>query len=114
MWILGWEWLGFILPFRVKQKAREIEWCERGDLNPHGFPRQILSLVRLPIPPLSHVSHRLRWTPLNLNSFLHSLEVLTLVVAASARKGEMAEAGGSAIIVRPLCGRAKRKSLSRD
>ena len=33
--------------------AREI-WCERGDSNPHGLPRQILSLVRLPIPPLSH------------------------------------------------------------
>ena len=31
-------------------------WCERGDSNPHGFPRQILSLVRLPIPPLSHIS----------------------------------------------------------
>jgi hypothetical protein len=31
------------------------EWCERGDSNPHGLPRQILSLVRLPIPPLSHV-----------------------------------------------------------
>ena len=31
------------------------EWCERGDSNPHGFPRQILSLVRLPIPPLSHM-----------------------------------------------------------
>ena len=30
-------------------------WCERGDSNPHGFTRQILSLVRLPIPPLSHV-----------------------------------------------------------
>src|SRR5208283_873408 len=30
-------------------------WCERGDLNPHGFPRQILSLVRLPISPLSHL-----------------------------------------------------------
>ena len=30
-------------------------WCERGDLNPHGFPRQILSLVRLPIPPLSRI-----------------------------------------------------------
>jgi hypothetical protein len=29
-------------------------WCERGESNPHGFPRQILSLVRLPIPPLSH------------------------------------------------------------
>jgi hypothetical protein len=22
------------------------EWCERGDLNPHGFPRQILSSQR--------------------------------------------------------------------
>src|ERR1700724_3654640 len=30
-------------------------WGERGDSNPHGFTRQILSLVRLPIPPLSHV-----------------------------------------------------------
>ena len=29
-------------------------WCERGDLNPHGLLRQILSLVRLPISPLSH------------------------------------------------------------
>ncbi len=29
-------------------------WCERGDSNPHGLLRQILSLVRLPIPPLSH------------------------------------------------------------
>jgi hypothetical protein len=29
-------------------------WCERRDSNPHGLPRQILSLVRLPIPPLSH------------------------------------------------------------
>jgi hypothetical protein len=36
---------------RVKQTARR--WCERGDLNPHGLPRQILSLVRLPISPLS-------------------------------------------------------------
>ena len=32
----------------------KLVWCERGDSNPHGFPRQILSLVRLPIPPLSH------------------------------------------------------------
>ena len=30
-------------------------WCERGDSNPHGFTRQILSLVRLPIPPLSQL-----------------------------------------------------------
>jgi hypothetical protein len=29
-------------------------WCERGDSNPHALRRQILSLVRLPIPPLSH------------------------------------------------------------
>jgi hypothetical protein len=32
-----------------------VQWCERGDSNPHGFTRQILSLVRLPIPPLSQV-----------------------------------------------------------
>lgn len=30
-------------------------WCERGDSNPYGLLRQILSLVRLPIPPLSRV-----------------------------------------------------------
>jgi hypothetical protein len=30
-------------------------WCERGDLNPHGLLRQILSLVRLPISPLSQL-----------------------------------------------------------
>ena len=36
----------------LKKKA----WCERGDSNPHGFTRQILSLVRLPIPPLSRES----------------------------------------------------------
>ena len=27
-------------------------WCGRRDLNPHARGRQILSLVRLPIPPL--------------------------------------------------------------
>jgi hypothetical protein len=27
--------------------------CERGDLNPYGLTRWILSPVRLPIPPLS-------------------------------------------------------------
>ncbi len=27
--------------------------CERGDSNPHAFRHQILSLARLPIPPLS-------------------------------------------------------------
>ena len=31
-------------------------WCERGDSNPHTFRYQILSLARLPIPPLSHSS----------------------------------------------------------
>ena len=35
-------------------------WCERGDSNPHGFTRQILSLVRLPIPPLSHAAAETR------------------------------------------------------
>jgi hypothetical protein len=38
--------------------ARSTIWCERGDSNPHGFTRQILSLVRLPIPPLSPVYHK--------------------------------------------------------
>ena len=40
-----------------KENKLQVEgeaWCERGESNPHGFPRQILSLVRLPIPPLSH------------------------------------------------------------
>jgi hypothetical protein len=34
-------------------------WCERGDSNPHPLRDQILSLARLPIPPLSQneVSH---------------------------------------------------------
>ena len=43
-------------PFEVRGQFVGISngWCERGDLNPHGFTRQILSLVRLPIPPLSH------------------------------------------------------------
>ncbi len=30
-------------------------WCGRGDLNPYGSLRQILSLVRLPISPLPQV-----------------------------------------------------------
>src|SRR6266404_8227965 len=30
-------------------------WCERGDSNPHTFRYQILSLARLPIPPLSQL-----------------------------------------------------------
>ncbi len=31
-------------------------WCERGDSNPHPVRDQILSLARLPIPPLSRAS----------------------------------------------------------
>src|SRR6185437_10631924 len=37
-----------------KVEGSQEHWCERRDSNPHGFTRQILSLVRLPIPPLSH------------------------------------------------------------
>ena len=33
----------------IERKA----WCERGDSNPHPLRDQILSLARLPIPPLS-------------------------------------------------------------
>jgi hypothetical protein len=32
------------------------DWCERGDSNPHPLRDQILSLARLPIPPLSQSS----------------------------------------------------------
>jgi hypothetical protein len=39
---------------RARIRSALNDWCERGDSNPHGLPRQILSLVRLPIPPLSH------------------------------------------------------------
>ena len=47
----------FITPASASQIApRANLWCERGDSNPHGFTRQILSLVRLPIPPLSQCS----------------------------------------------------------
>ena len=41
-------------PILASGKCSVGRWCERGDSNPHGFTRQILSLVRLPIPPLSH------------------------------------------------------------
>ena len=36
------------------QITRARRWCGRGDLNSQGFPRQILSLVRLPISPRPH------------------------------------------------------------
>ena len=47
---------GPLSPGRKRSDSRSAlnSWCERGDSNPHGFTRQILSLVRLPIPPLSH------------------------------------------------------------
>ena len=32
------------------------EWCEGGELNPHGLPRQNLNLVRLPVSPPSHLT----------------------------------------------------------
>src|ERR1700691_3688764 len=53
-------------------------WCERGDSNPHGLPRQILSLVRLPISPLSHFAHHvqfldlLRRQPMIIHALLRS------------------------------------------
>jgi hypothetical protein len=52
----GRERSGSLLP-KSRAKSRDLlekVWCERGDSNPHALRRQILSLVRLPIPPLSH------------------------------------------------------------
>src|ERR687891_320469 len=34
-------------------------WCEGRDSNPHALRRQILSLVRLPIPPPSQKNQRI-------------------------------------------------------
>ena len=38
----------------MRKKPRISRKCERGDLNPYGVTRWILSPVRLPVPPLSH------------------------------------------------------------
>jgi hypothetical protein len=46
---------------RADSRSALSDWCERGDSNPHGFTRQILSLVRLPIPPLSHAHNYTKW-----------------------------------------------------
>ena len=37
----------------LSHKPLITRWCERGDSNPHPLRDQILSLARLPIPPLS-------------------------------------------------------------
>ncbi len=39
---------------RTGKRKQIDEWCGQRDLNPHGFTRQILSLLRLPIPPWPH------------------------------------------------------------
>src|SRR5882757_5030463 len=35
-----------ILAVSIQVEWKDEGWCERGDSNPHGFPRQILSLCR--------------------------------------------------------------------
>ena len=35
-------------------KTKSINWCGRGDLNPHAFRRHPLKMVCLPISPLPH------------------------------------------------------------
>src|SRR5262245_12444865 len=39
--------------------AFPVLWCEGRDSNPHALRRQILSLVRLPIPPPSQKNQRI-------------------------------------------------------
>src|SRR4051794_28260212 len=61
-------WLGSTRNHPQPEPEAEIlpivsDWCERGDSNPHGFTRQILSLVRLPIPPLSRLCFQLYTAP---------------------------------------------------
>ena len=46
--------LGKVVLYQLSYtRPRACVWCERGDLNPHAIGRKILSLVRLPVPPLS-------------------------------------------------------------
>ena len=49
--------MDFLPQSPIDVSTGSVAWCERGDSNPHGLPRQILSLVRLPIPPLSLSAH---------------------------------------------------------
>ncbi len=44
-----------VLKCASRALALNCGWCERGDSTPHGLPRQLLRLVRLPVPPLSRV-----------------------------------------------------------
>ena len=37
-----------------KLKYTALNWCGRGDLNPHAFRRHPLKMVCLPVPPLPH------------------------------------------------------------
>ena len=55
--------------------AHFVRWCRRRDLNSHGFPRTILSRVRIPIPPLRHYQK-------SLADFLakNKLVILTYVI----------------------------------
>ena len=45
---------------RKPQVIGKKAWCERGDSNPHPLRDQILSLARLPIPPLSQIDSSLQ------------------------------------------------------
>src|SRR6266480_6133136 len=47
----------FVLTSDLRSLNLRCAWCERGDSNPHTFRYQILSLARLPIPPLSQLKH---------------------------------------------------------
>jgi hypothetical protein len=53
------------------------EKCERGDLNPYGLTRWILSPVRLPVPPLSRC--------LILKDFPFTCQLLKMVQATGLR-----------------------------
>lgn len=60
--------------------TRAFIWCGRRDLNPHAVRRQILSLVRLPIPPLPRIgtSIILSEETVNVNYTVKLLLVFTI------------------------------------
>jgi hypothetical protein len=42
------------LAARKPLNLQPLNWCGRGDLNPHAFRRHPLKMVCLPVPPLPH------------------------------------------------------------
>ncbi len=50
------EGLGMRSLYISRKSKPGVEWCRRGDSNPHGLPHHPLKMACLPVPPLRHSS----------------------------------------------------------